>query len=336
MTRDEQRTARLLFADELSAGRVADADLDRPEVRAAVRSRPGGPALRRLLQRVAMRRGALDYEGAVVAPATAARRAVLGADADGLPRFLVRVDEFPHWRAWTEADVSTAAYRRFHAIMRDAGVPYLLAVVPRTAHHPGDPADTESRALEPEQVALLEELRRHEVAFALHGLDHRTRVRMARAYTELGGRTPADLAAHLATGRAALGALGLETDTLVPPFNTFDAESWPTLAAAFDVVTGGPETVRTMGFQPTPQWRGDAVYLPAYAPLYGTAAQVLPGVERLVAARARVWAPVVLHWGWEHERGWTDLQRLAEVLGAAELARPFGEFRAAVASSAAD
>ncbi len=330
MHRDERRTARLLFAEELASGRVDDAALERPEVEIAVRARPVPSVPSRLLQRLAIKRGTLGYEAAVVAPAVAARKAVLGAEAAGPPRFLVRVDEFPHWRAWSEPEVSTEAYRRFHAIMRDAGVPYLLAVVPETAQEPENPDDTRTRALEPDQVALLDELKEDGVAFAVHGLDHRTRHRNPRRYTELGGRGRTDLVERLRTARGILAALELAIRVLVPPFNTFSAGSWDTFAEAFDVVTGGPETVRSMGFHATPQWRGEAVYLPAYAPLYGTAAEVLPAVERLVAARARVWAPIVLHWGWERERGWTDLERLARLLGIQALAQPFDEFLAAV------
>jgi hypothetical protein len=330
MVRDERRTARLLFAEELADGRVTDAALQRREVVDAVRARPVPSPPSRLLQRLALKRGTLTYEGAVVAPALAARRAVLGDDAAARPRFLVRVDEFPHWKAWAEPEVSTEAYRRFHAILRDAGVPYLLAVVPRTARAPEDPDVTEVRGLEAEQVALLDHLKGDDVVFAVHGLDHRTRNANPRRYTELGGRKQADLVALLETARELFDALELPTRTLVPPFNTFDARTWPALAERFDVVTGGPESLRSMGFHPTPQWRGDAVYLPAYAPLYGTAAEVLPAVERLAAARTGLWTPIVLHWGWERERGWSDLERLAAVLGGDALARPFDEFLAAV------
>ena len=333
MVRDERRTARLLFSEELADGGLDEAALERPEVERAVRAGPVPSSASRLLQRMALRRGSLSYEHAVVAPAVAAREAVLGAQAAGPPRLLVRVDEFPHWRAWSEPELSTEAYRRFHAIMRDAGVPYLLVVVPRTAKHPEDPDDREERSLLLEQVALLQEVKADGVAFAVHGYNHRTRHRDPRRYSELGGCRGEALTRRVQAARGILEALELPTRTLVPPFNTFDARSWSRLAAAFDVVTGGPESVRTMGFHSTPQWRGEAVFLPAYAPLYGTAADVLPAVERLVAAQARVWAPIVLHWGWERERGWSDLERLADALGRRGLARPFGEFLAAVGFS---
>ena len=86
----------------------------------------------------------------------------------------------------------------------------------------------------------------------------------------------------------------------------------PGMRARFDIVTGGPESVPLLGWHRTPLWRGDAVYLPSYAPLYGTAADVLPEIQRLAAQGDALWLPVVLHWGWEADEGWEDLRRLAE------------------------
>lgn len=333
MTLDELRTARLLFVEELAQGEIGEGALRRREVRDAVRARRSGPAPLRLAQRIALKAGLLGYDRSVTAPAVTARRAVLGGAADGDPRVLVRVDEFPHWKAWEEPEVSTEAYERFHRILTDAGVPYLLAVVPRTARRPEDPDVGDSRELLADQRQLLERLRHDGTSFGLHGLDHRTRSADPRAFTELGGLAPGALADRLDAGLGALAGLGLRTRVVVPPFNTFDRSGWPVLSRRFAVVTGGPESVRTVGFQGTPVWRGDAVYLPAYAPQYATAALVLPAVERLVAARARIWAPVVLHWGWERERGWGALQRLAEFLGTRDLARPWDALLDAVDAS---
>jgi hypothetical protein len=70
------------------------------------------------------------------------------------------------------------------------------------------------------------------------------------------------------------------------------------------------------------------VYLPAHAPLYGTARQVLDGLRRHEPAG---WVPVVLHWGWEADRGWTDLEELATYLTARAVA--WDEFLDAVQAS---
>jgi len=126
VTAEERASARLLFADELAAGRVDPATLDRAEVARAVCQARVPPAARRLAQRIAMKRGLLTYENGCVAPLMAARRAVLGDDAHGAPRLLVRVDEFPHIRAAdAPATYSSERFARFHAIMAGARVPYL-------------------------------------------------------------------------------------------------------------------------------------------------------------------------------------------------------------------
>jgi hypothetical protein len=77
---------------------------------------------------------------------------------------------------------------------------------------------------------------------------------------------------------------------------------------------GGPETVRLLGFQCTPVWLGDAVYLPSYPPLHGRADEVLPALERLIDRNAALWAPVTLHWSWEADDDWEALRRLVRVL----------------------
>ena len=73
----------------------------------------------------------------------------------------MRVDEFPHYQAWDEPDrFGAGRFERFHEIMAGAGVPYLVAVLPRVSRSPLSPTGTESRALEDEEIALLRRLAR--------------------------------------------------------------------------------------------------------------------------------------------------------------------------------
>ena len=109
----------------------------------------------------------------------------------------------------------------------------------------------------------------------------------------------------------------------MPPFNRFDARQYPQLARRFDVVSSGPETVRLMGYQSTPLVRDGAVYVPSYPPLYGTAAEILPAVRRLIELQPGTWVPLTLHLGWEADRGWSDLERLASAV--APYGRPWSE-----------
>jgi hypothetical protein len=103
------------------------------------------------------------------------------------------------------------------------------------------------------------------------------------------------------------------------------------LAKRFEVVCGGPESVRLLGWQPTPVWQGEAVYLPSYAPLYGTSAEAAAGIERLLTQEAALWAPVTLHWGWELEDDFASLRRLCRLLQG--IAADWSEFLAAVAAT---
>jgi peptidoglycan/xylan/chitin deacetylase (PgdA/CDA1 family) len=292
-----------------------------------VRDRRGPPA-RRVLERLALKAGALSYARNVAGPQHAARQSVLGETAGGPPRVLVRVDEYPHYRA---ADAprryGDEAFERFHAILAEAGVPYLLAALPAPATRPLDPNATGRRVLSDRERATLAGVTGEGVTLALHGYDHRTRHAHPRRHSELAGLEPAELSERLDAAEAALGLP--RPRVFVPPYNRFDAVQWPVLASRYAVVGGGPESVLEHGFARPPAWRGDAVWLPGYPPLYGTAAEVRPALDAL-AGRA-LWVPVVLHWGWEADRGFADLRELASTL--ARLAAPWESFLAALEAS---
>jgi peptidoglycan/xylan/chitin deacetylase (PgdA/CDA1 family) len=330
---DAKRGARLLFDAELASGALAELDVLAEPVLEAVRARRVPAAPLRLVQDVERKLGRLDHEAAVDAPLAAARRTVLGERAAAPPRFLVRVDEFPHYQAWDDPQrFGNDGFARFHEILQTAGVPYLVAALPRVSRAPLDPAGRESRSLTGEEAALL----RHAaasagVAIALHGRDHRTRFASPRRHSELCGLDAAATTELLDEALAELDRHGIYPDVFVAPYNRFDAAQWPLLAARFPIVCGGPESIRRIGFQRTPVWRDDAVYLPAYAPFYGHAREVLPAAERAIEAQTGLWTPIVLHWGWESDAGWRELEALCARI--APYAAEWTEFRAAVERS---
>lgn len=311
---DGQRSARLLFSDELRAGGVDESALDSPEVTAAVASRPVPPPAVRKLQRVAMKRGAFDFERRNLAPLGAARRAVLGEDAAAPPRFLVRVDEFPLAGAFDTSARGIEDLERFHTIMGEAGVPYLMAVSSGVARGYLDPSTVGTRPLTDRELEALARLHADGVAFGQHGFDHRTRDLRPRHRSELVGLGEDELLQLLEDGAARLSEAGIEANVFVPPFNRFEAAQYDVLADRFEIVCGGPESVALFGYHRTPLWRGEAVYMPAYEPFYGRAAEVLPAAERAIVAQAGLWIPVVLHLSWEAGEGWDDLRRLARLL----------------------
>jgi len=326
---DEMRGARLLFERELREGIIAPADLGVPAVRAVV-SRQGLPSLwRRRLQWLRLRLGAADHWRAV-RPLMRARRAVLGnARASGDPRLLIRVDEFPHARASEGSRYDTDAFARFDAVLAEAGVPYLIAVPGRVVDSYMDPVASGWRPLDDAEWSTLRGLHDRGVSIGLHHSDHRTRDPRRRRPSATAGLSAAELEELIEASQLELTQHDLpRARVFVPPFNRFDSEQYPVLAKCFDVVCGGPETVEILGWHPTPSWRGDAVYLPCYPPLYRPAAQLLAGIERLIEERIPLWSPVTLHWTWEQEDDGQALRRLARRI--APLARPWDEFLGAV------
>lgn len=281
-----------------------------PAVCRALRTRRIPTWPERVAQRLLMETGRISYEKSWLAPVQAAREGV-EADAGAPPRLLVRVDEFPNSRGLDRPRFGLEASRRFHSVMAEAGVPYLMAVVPQWTHDPLDPSASGGRALDADDRALLERMGEDGVTFAQHGLTHRTRERHPRRQSEMCGLSADELDELLERGRRKLAEVGVRPRVLVPPFNRFDAGQWPVLERRYDIITGGPESVLLMGFHGGPQWRGAAVYLPCYAPLYAMAATVLPALQALVGRGIGGWIPVVLHTGWETGDDYAALRRLA-------------------------
>ena len=329
---DQLRTARLLLDAELASGALAPETVSTPAVQAATRVRgvPSRPV--RLIQQVRSKLGSLDFESAVVDPLLAARHAALGGQGAAPPRFLIRVDEFPHYQAWDRPDrFGTPEFERFHEVMAGAGVPYLLAVLPRVSREPLSPTASGSRPLDDGEVGMLSRLASQGVSFGLHGRDHRTRFASPRRHSELCGLTTVQTEQLLDEALSELARHDIRPDVFVAPYNRFDASQLGALAERFAIVCGGPESIGSMGFQRSPQWREGTVYLPSYAPVYGHAAEVLGAVERMIERGVGLWVPVVLHWGWESQTGFRDLERLVERI--APCATPWEDFHAAIARS---
>jgi Uncharacterized protein conserved in bacteria (DUF2334) len=330
--REQPRTAALLFDAELAGGALAPSALSVPAVERATRVRRVPPLPLRRAAQVRYRFGRLDFESGVIAPLLAARRTALGDRSAAQPRFLIRVDEFPHYLAWDEPDrFGTDAFARFHELLAEAGVPYLVAVLPSVSREPESPSASGARALREDELAMLARIRGEGVSLGLHGHNHRTRFVSPRRHSELCGLSAAQTEDLLEQALAELAPHDIRPAVFVPPYNRFDAGQYAILARRFAVVCGGPESIGTMGFHGSPQWRGGAVYLPSYRPLYGTAAQVLPAVERAIDGDVGLWLPIVLHWGWELREGWQALARLAARI--APYAVGWEEFQAAVARS---
>jgi Uncharacterized protein conserved in bacteria (DUF2334) len=322
---DALRTLELHLAATTAHSPTPEDAAARPLARRRHTTRASG-----FVDRVEMKLGLIDYQRSVLEPLVAARTAVLGAGAAGAPRFLVRVDEFPHFSSRDEPTVyGTEFSRRFHRTLADAGIPYLMAIVPEPALAALDPNGTLTTRLDDSEIALLEEMRRDRVTFALHGWTHRSRSATPRRRSELDGLGQAELEQLLNTALAILAELDITPKAFVPPFNRFDRSQYPELASRFDVVCGGPESVSRMGYGVTPSWQGDAVYMPAYPPFYASASEVIPAARAAIEQQVGVWIPIVLHTGWESSDDFKSLGELGRLI--APHTADWSEFLAIVA-----
>ena len=331
---DAARGARLLFDAELAAASIDAGAVETPTVLDAIRPRPVPSALGRLAQDVRRKLGRYDHERAVDGPLVAARQAVLGEQAAAPPRFLVRVDEFPHYEAWDDPErFGSDGFARFHEI---------LAVGRRSVPRRHTAAREQSAARSRRHRVAPADGRGGGAAAPRGGLGRR-RDRAARARPPHALRRPAPplRAVRARRGRHRRAARRRARRARPPRRRTPTSSSPPTTASTppnsrcspprFPIVCGGPESIRRIGFQRTPQWRDGAVYLPAYAPFYGHAREVLPAAERAIAAQTGLWTPIVLHWGWEADAGWRELEALCERI--APYAAEWTDFRAAVERS---
>jgi hypothetical protein len=57
---------------------------------------------------------------------------IFNVEGTGIPKFLVRVDDYPRW------DISSDKFLKFHRIMYENQVPYLIGVTPFPSRNPLD------------------------------------------------------------------------------------------------------------------------------------------------------------------------------------------------------
>jgi hypothetical protein len=226
---------------------------------------------------------------------------------DRSPRFLVRVDDFPRW------DRGTEGFLRFHEILRAAGIRYLLGVIPRPVADPEDPVSAAREWTPEERVALAAAA--SDVEIAVHGLSHRAGRGAPRS--EIVGLPADELDRAVDDGIRALERLGHVPVAYIPPYNAVDPDALARLARRFDVVCGGPESVRWLGRLPGPCRVAGTWFLPSYPPAYGRAADVARFVRRVRERSAPLLIPLTLHWAWEEADGFEGVRALADAVAGA-------------------
>ena len=233
----------------------------------------------------------------------------VGRSPDGpSPRFILRVDDFPRW------DRGPEGFLTFHSIVRDAGIRYLLGVIPRPAEDPQDPAGRGGRWWTHDEAATLSEVA-VDVEIALHGFSHRRRPGPVPA--EIVGCPAQELEHILADGLAVLHGAGFSARAYIPPFNAVDRTALAVISRRFDMALGGPESVRWLGRVPGPCKLEGIWFLPSYPPAYGRARDAVSFVSAVRGRPLPLLIPITLHWAWEEADRFDGVRRLVGVLAGA-------------------
>jgi len=212
--------------------------------------------------------------------------------------YLIRVDDFPR------IPMNCEEFLRFHTAMQ--GTPYLLAVIPRicTTYYT-DMNNNSSRNLTEQEIKILKKIAKENVSFAFHGLTHKT---TSKENTEFIGLSREKTEANIKEGLKILSKLGISTNIIVPPFNTFDLENIQSFKKYFKIVTGGPETIKIFGKLPIGNLDG-ILYIPSYKPFYGKAKNVYNALEK-----SRKIICITLHWGWEIDSEFRYVKKMIDLI----------------------
>lgn len=224
----------------------------------------------------------------------------------GEGRVFLRVDDFPRW------DLPTERFLEFHQRMRLRHVPYLLGVTPFLDFHGTGP-----RRIDQKELDVLRSLLDDGVELALHGFTHKYRLSEFGHPCETDFYTDAELQEWLERAFAWFSENGLpHPKHYIPPFNTFSKRDFDTISQRIPCIHGGPLSISTFGPYRTSQLEGpERAYFPCYEPFYNRAAR-LTHLIKLAPSRLRhdedYW--VTLHWSWEGDSDFRDIDPLLDIL----------------------
>jgi len=206
--------------------------------------------------------------------------------------FLIRVDDFPCLSHPLES------FKKFDAIMREHAAPYLVAATPYESFF--------SKGEQTRIKAGFDCLQERGIAFGLHGFTHeRGELDLLRSEHRLDAMIESTLR-EIAHYPAML-------PVFVPPFNALYYDDYIVLRKYFKIITGGPESIQTMGFLP-PFSLGNVWYLPSYWGYYGTAQTIRDFLLRTPPQRWSFCMPLTLHWTWEADNDFTHLRALLKLI----------------------
>lgn len=229
-------------------------------------------------------------------------RQMLNVTSRGEIKFLLRVDDFPR------ADIPSDNFYRFYEILQQHTVPFLLGVTPFISKEPTNPHGQEYRRLTEKELHFLENTRNGIIEIALHGFSHQ--VIDSQNKSELVGLSTEELKKKILSAMDELSRFNIRF--FIPAFNTLDINNFRILAEHFTGICSGREALPYLNFRITPSYFFNILYIPSYEPVYGYSFEISNYVDQLLLHTENIVVPLTLHWSWEVDNEFRNVELLAK------------------------
>ncbi len=138
------------------------------------------------------------------------------------PIFLIRVDDFPHWKRTNEE------FKKFNAIMEKFEIPYLLGVIPKLSLNIQNPYNKNFKTLEEKDVEII---KNSLIEIAMHGFSHQTN--NFKKNREFSGIKEYQAIEKLEKGFEIFKKFNISPIAFIPPFDEIDFISFKIISNYF-------------------------------------------------------------------------------------------------------
>ncbi len=222
-------------------------------------------------------------------------------EKEGHPSFLIRIDDFPHWERTLED------FKRFHQVMEEFDIPYLLGVTPCLSLDRHNPFNTDFKKIDFREAEII----KHPlIEIAMHGFSHQTN--NTKKNSEFTGLREKEVTEKIEKGLEIFSRFDIKPIAFIPPFDEIDMTSYKVLSRYFKIITGGPDSAKNIGYKLSPSFFKGAVYVPYYRPSGSIA--FLKKFLKDTPIRREIILPIVIHWANESANRYKDLTELMRII----------------------
>ena len=199
-------------------------------------------------------------------------------------KFLIRIDDFPHWETETEK------FEKFISIFSEKDIPVMLGVTPLLSQNIHNPFNKQFHTINEKEINLIRKFQNIEIA--LHGLTHQT-TRFKKT-SEFVGLSEEETRSKIEKGLEILRKFDINPICFIPPYNRIDISNYMVIKNFFSIICGGIDTAKYVGLWITPIFLENTLYIPSYPPLSGKIIDTLEYIRNIHTKGLIL--PITIHW----------------------------------------